>query len=200
MKVKADEGATLPAPAQARVATLFDTHVDRLYRIARRLVSSRDDALDLVQETFLKVAQSPQTVPHGAQDEEAWLVRVLVNIRRDQWRRATVRRLHEPRLRESVIAQDNPEGTYVSQATVWRALDHLSPRRRAVLVMSELEGMEMPAIASMLGISVITVRWHLARARRELARRIQDQEGAHNEQVEIRVAGRRPAASRSSTP
>ena len=200
MNAKPDERAPSPGQTQARLATLFDTHADRLYRIARRLVSSRDDALDLIQETFLKIAQSPRTVPHGTQNEEAWLVRVLVNIRRDQWRRATVRRLHEPHLRESAIRRDDPEGTYVRHATVWRALDHLSPRRRAVLVMSDLEGMDTPAIASMLGISLITVRWHLARARRELARRIQDQEGAQNEQAEIRVAGCRPAGSRGSTP
>jgi RNA polymerase sigma factor (sigma-70 family) len=113
MKAKPDERAELSAATQARVSALFDAHADRLYRIARRLVSSRDDALDLLQETFLKIARSPKTVPHGAQAEEAWLVRVLVNIRRDQWRKATVRRLHQPRLRESAIAQDDPERTFV---------------------------------------------------------------------------------------
>ena len=37
-----------------RLAALFDSHHDRLYRLARRLSPSADDALDLVQETFLK--------------------------------------------------------------------------------------------------------------------------------------------------
>jgi DNA-directed RNA polymerase specialized sigma24 family protein len=66
-----------------RLAGLFDAHHDRLYRLARRLTASADDALDLVQETFLKAAKSPNAVPVGATNEEAWLVRVLINIRRD---------------------------------------------------------------------------------------------------------------------
>jgi DNA-directed RNA polymerase specialized sigma24 family protein len=36
-----------------RLASLFDIHHERLYRLARRLAPSKDDALDLVQETFL---------------------------------------------------------------------------------------------------------------------------------------------------
>ena len=67
-----------------RVAALFDAHHERLYRLARRLTPSVDDALDLVQETFLRAARSPRAVPFGSSPEEAWLVRVLINICRDQ--------------------------------------------------------------------------------------------------------------------
>ena len=78
-----------------RLAVLFDRHYDRLYRLARRLTGSADDALDLVQETFLKAAKSPQSVPLGFANEEAWLVRVLINIRRDQWRKTSSRNRYE---------------------------------------------------------------------------------------------------------
>lgn len=90
---------TLPIVAASdpmeRVASLFDTHYDRLYRLARRLAPSADDALDLVQETFLRAARSPKSIPVGARNEEAWLVRVLINIRRDQWRWTSVRDRHD---------------------------------------------------------------------------------------------------------
>lgn len=155
-----------------RLAQLFDAHYDRLYRLARRLTASRDDALDLVQETFLKAARSPRSIPLGFASEEAWLVRVLINIRRDQWRKTLTRRHFEETetgLTMVLPANADLEAGVIAKATVWRALDVLSPRRRAVVVMHELEGLAIQAIASLLGISQITVRWHLAMGKRELA-------------------------------
>lgn len=162
--------AALTTDSAGRLSALFDDHYERLYCLARRLVSSGDDARDLVQETFLRAARSLASVPKGGPaEEEAWLVRVLVNVRRDEWRRAAVRRRHEEASGSSTIGQGD-EAAFVARATVWRALDTLTPRRRAVVVMRELEGLAVPDIARMLGVSAVTVRWHLARARRDLAR------------------------------
>jgi RNA polymerase sigma-70 factor (ECF subfamily) len=74
----------LPTTSSDRLAALFEAHSDRLYRLARRLTPTRDEARDLVQETFLRAAAAPTLVPSGHRDEESWLVRVLVNIQRDQ--------------------------------------------------------------------------------------------------------------------
>jgi RNA polymerase sigma-70 factor, ECF subfamily len=162
-------------PAE-RLAALFDAHHTRLYRLARRLTSSADDALDLVQETFLKVVRAPMAVPHGASDEEAWLVRILVNIRRDQWRKAAVRKRHDdPHPRADDVASS--EAAVVAHATVWRALDALAPRRRAVVVLHELEELDPKDIAKLLGITTVTVRWHLSRGRRELTRILKATDG-----------------------
>ena len=167
----------LPDDHADRLSALFDAHHDRLYRLARRLVSSVDDALDLMQETFLRVAGSPHAVPPGLTSEEAWLVRIMINVRRDQWRKAAVRTRHQRELGRPSGVDHGPEAALIARATVWRALDVLAPRRRAVIVMSELEGLAIPAIASTLGISAVTVRWHLSRGRRELARILNPQIG-----------------------
>ena len=71
---------------------------------------------------------------------------------------------------QTAQTEQNPETTLIAKTTVWQALDRLPPRRRAIIVMYELEAMSMDAIASLLGISAITVRWHLAAGRRDLAR------------------------------
>ena len=153
-----------------RLGSLFDSHHQRLYRLARRLARGSEDARDLVQETFLRAARSPGSIPEGASREEAWLVRVLVNICRDRWRKAAVRtRAHAYEVPPDVSG-DNPESAVLARATVWRALDLLPPRRRAAIVLYELEGTSIPAIAAMLGVSPVTVRWHLSRGRRELAK------------------------------
>jgi RNA polymerase sigma-70 factor (ECF subfamily) len=163
--------------AEDRLGVLFDAHHQRLYRLARRLSRSADDARDLVQETFLRAARAPRSVPEGPSQEEAWLVRVLVNLCRDQWRQAARRRqLDEGGDAMRALPQADPESAVVARSVVWRALDALAPRRRAVVVMYELEGAPIGRIAALLGVSEVTVRWHLSVGRRQLARVIRDQE------------------------
>ena len=167
-----------------RLACLFDVHYDRLYRLARRLAPSADDALDLVQETFLKAARSPKAIPDGTRDEEAWLVRVLINTRRDQWRKISIRDRHDKagfHCIHSASAGGNPETALIAKSAIWQALDVLPPRRRAIVVMYELEGLGISAIASLLDISVITVRWHLSIGRRDLGRALRGYRGGSNE-------------------
>ncbi|MEO8484491.1 MAG: sigma-70 family RNA polymerase sigma factor [Acidobacteriota bacterium] len=159
-----------PADHHDRLATLFDAHYDRLHRLARRLTPNADDAKDLVQETFLRTARRMTSMPDGFAREEAWLVRVLVNIRRDQWRQAATRRRHDEIHQPPALATRSDESAVIARATVWHALDALTPRRRAVIVLHELDDMPVPAIASLLGITAVTVRWHLSFGRRELAR------------------------------
>lgn len=148
-----------------RLGELFDAHHARLSRLARRLTSDPEEAHDLVQEAFLRAARSPARVPEGAA-AEPWLVRVVVNLCRDRQRR---RRIRQRPLAEIVPQQPgSPESAAVARATVQAALARLSPRRRAVLVLHELEGVDVVEVARLLGIARVTVRWHLAAARRDL--------------------------------
>ena len=148
------------------LAALFDAHHRRLYSLASRMCRTRDDARDCVQETFLRAARHPGSVPVGASSEEAWLVRVLINICRDGWRRQAVRNQahvdperHDPGHEDAVIAR----------SLVQMALDRLPPRRRAILVLYEIDGTGIAEIARLLGIAPVTVRWHLSRGRTQMA-------------------------------
>ena len=175
------------ADAADRLGTLFDAHHQRLYRLARRLSSNREEARDLVQDTFLRAARAPAAVPVGERAEEAWLVRVLVNLCRDKWRQTTTR--ERLRLRQGyggqvdrstgapIVEAANPEAALVARSLVWRALATLDPRRRAVIVMHELEGTPVETIARMLGVTSVTVRWHLSKGRRQLAAVIRGEGG-----------------------
>jgi len=165
-----DTAAAGSAAAANRLGTLFDLHHSRLFRLARRLSRNPEEARDLVQETFLRAARSPTSIPEG-DAAEAWLVRVLVNIQRDEWRRRAARKRLDPE-GEAESARPVPhdtEASFVAKTTVWDALERLQPRRRAVIVMYELEGATIPAIAKSLGVTAVTVRWHLSMGRRELA-------------------------------
>lgn len=156
-------------PAQ-RVGALFDAHHQRLFRLARRLVREKDDACDLVQETFLRVARAPERVPSGVANEEAWLVRVLINLCKDSWRHAAIRTKAVAERRIAAPGAVSPESGFMAHAMVWQALELLPPRRRAILVLYELEGATIPGISRLLGITPVTVRWHLMVGRREMAK------------------------------
>lgn len=153
-----------------RVGALFDAHHQRLFRLARRMARSAEDARDVVQETFLRAARSPGSIPYGATNEEAWLVRVLINICRDRWRQNAVRTRAAAEGHVAPADAVHIESGILARAMVWQALDGLPPRRRAILVMYELEGATIPAIARLLGVTPVTVRWHLSIGRREMAR------------------------------
>jgi RNA polymerase sigma-70 factor (ECF subfamily) len=163
--------------AANRLGMLFDAHHLRLYRLARRLSGNADEARDLVQDAFLRAARAPGSVPAGASAEEAWLVRVLINLCRDRWRQT----MNRERLNRAAVPPDaestNPEGAFVARSIVWAALATLDPRRRAVLVMHELDGLPIEVIARTLGVTKVTVRWHLSKGRRQLAEVIRGKGG-----------------------
>ena len=168
------ESLTMPLPAETTessddlLAALFNRHQERLYRLARRMSGDAETARDLVQETFLRAARR-SSLPAHESGREAWLVRVLVNLCRDRWRRQRVRRRHEDDLPAPPVAGD-PESSAVAKATVRAALARLKPRRRAVLVLAELEELPPADIAPLLGLRPATVRWHLSVGRKELSR------------------------------
>ena len=160
-----DEGAA----AADRLGMLFDAHHQRLCRLARRMCGSADEARDLVQDTFLRAARSPASVPVGESAEEAWLVRVLVNLCRDRWRKTANRDRLDRSTGAATVEAVDPEAAFVARSVVWQALESLDPRRRAVVVMHELEGTPVTVIARTLGVTAVTVRWHLSKGRRQLA-------------------------------
>jgi RNA polymerase sigma-70 factor (ECF subfamily) len=158
-----------------RLSHLYDTHEDKLYRLARRLTASASDAEDLLQDTFLKAAQAIGSIPVGCPNEEAWLTRVLVNTQRDRWRRKAVRQRAAPVLRaDSATLPSSAESALIAREAVWSALDALRPRQRAIVILAEIDGQPPDAIARTLGLTVMTVRWHLSMARRALRRSLAD--------------------------
>ena len=97
-------------------------------------------------------------------------MRVLINICRDRWRHSAVQA--RARMNGSVSAEPafNPEPHLMAKSLVRRALDELPPRRRAILILYELEGATIPTIAKLVGVTPVTVRWHLSIGRREMAK------------------------------
>jgi RNA polymerase sigma-70 factor (ECF subfamily) len=168
---------TLDTSVQAdpveRLGKLFDAHQPRLYGLARRLSRDPEEARDLVQETFLRAARRPASIPESKKGAEAWLVRILVNLCRDRWRRLRVRNEARNQPVWSMGRTDDPEAVASARSTVQDALSRLRPKTRAILVMHEIEGRSRSDIAALLGLSEVTVRWHVATGRSNLRKYLQ---------------------------
>jgi len=157
---------------ERRIDGLFQQHHHGLWRFALRMTGDAELARDLTQDTFLRALT--RRVPEGARQAEAWLMQTLVNLCRDAHRRRSVRRVHRDRARVATQPRPaaDPESAAAAHGKVDAAIAALSSRRRAVLVLHELDGRNVEDVAQLLGLRVATVRWHLARARKELRKRL----------------------------
>jgi RNA polymerase sigma factor (sigma-70 family) len=161
-----------PTAGSVDLAQLFEQHGRRLFRLARRLTGGSAEAEDLVQEAFLRAARALRAVPAEAAAAERWLVTILVRLAHDRFRRNRVRDDAAAALAYVPTAAGDPETAAIARRDVAFALASLPPRRRAVVVLHELEERDTAEIARLLGIARVTVRWHLAAGRRELGQRL----------------------------
>jgi RNA polymerase sigma-70 factor (ECF subfamily) len=158
---------------------LVRRYQDRLYPTALRLTGRSEDALDLLQEAFLRAYRKLAQF-HGHSSFYTWLYRLMVNLALSNRRR---RRLANGRPYEATSNLDLAADPDLSDPAapleraerdrqVQLALNALAPDHRAVLVMKDLDGMRYEEIAGTLGVPVGTVRSRLHRARGELRDRL----------------------------
>jgi len=161
--------------------TIYDLYFEAVYRTAFRYTRSRQDAEDILQETFVKAFKNI-----GKFDFErsaslaAWLGRICTNSALSQLRnRRTRKDLETYSLTDS--AQDPPSaGLSPEEATLHRQIAEcldknlrlLSPRQQLMFRMKYIEGRERNEIARELGCSPNTVKKHLGRALVVLRRRL----------------------------
>lgn len=165
---------------EAAFKDLYRTHRTDVHRIVYRLLGPTDDLEDVIQEVFLQVYRSIGNFK-GQAKFTTWLHRVAVNVGLQYLRRkrSTVVSRQDERLEERPAEEGcgirTPHECAETQErirSVYRALDQLSPKKRAVLVMHDMQGMSAQKIAEVVGSPVFTVRTRLFYARREFYKKI----------------------------
>jgi RNA polymerase sigma-70 factor (ECF subfamily) len=176
-----DAGARLRAAvlrAQGGDAASFREVVEgsheTVFRLAVALVGDRDEAADVVQETYIRAWDRLGELRDGAA-VVGWICRIARNVAHDR-RRGWWSRIRAPLVEEPASSvAPAPDEVFAAAETalaVRRALSRLPEKHRTVLVLRELEGMSYEEIAEALGIPVGTVESRLHRAREGLARRL----------------------------
>jgi RNA polymerase sigma-70 factor, ECF subfamily len=149
---------------------LVRRYIRRAFTVAFRLLGHREDAEDLVQETFMILLRQIEDFELG-RPFGPWMYRILIN-RGLNARKARARRMTEA-LPDDVVGVEAPD-LAVERAEVRArfraALESLPPRQRIVIELIELDGFTRGEVADALAISDGTVRWHVHDAWRTLRR------------------------------
>jgi RNA polymerase sigma-70 factor (ECF subfamily) len=143
-------------------------HLDRIYRAALALCNSREDAEDLVQETYAKVLAKPRRLKSG--DELGYLLVTLRNTYFTSRRTASRRPRADVELDAVAAADPRPDAQPAAAAEldeVFGAIAALPDDFRDALVAVDVAGLSYGEAAKLLGTkeATITSRLHRARAR-----------------------------------
>jgi RNA polymerase sigma-70 factor, ECF subfamily len=148
-------------------------HVDRLYRAAWALCGSREDAEDLVQETFARVLSRPRVL--SGDDELYYLMRVLRNTYFTSRRTAGRRPVTAATLEDVVAADPRPMGRpeqALEMQEVYATIAALPEDRRLALVAVDVLGLSYREAARALRVREATITTRLFRARKQVAREL----------------------------
>jgi len=162
---------------RAFLVLLFNKHRSALLRHVERLVHSREDAAELVQETYLRVMRHVQTSRFEAA-ARAYLFQTATNLARDHYRRQRFRdhqRLDE--VPEVALSADGPAPDQAADADqvyalLRAAIEALPPVTRAVFLKARVDNLGYAEIARQLGISIRTVERRVAEALQILCDRV----------------------------
>ena len=191
--------AGLRAGSDAAYESLVRATSARLLAVARRIVGSEEEARDVVQEAFISAFKAIDRFEGNAK-LSTWLHRIVVN--KALMRLRTRKRKPEESI-EPLLPSFKEDGHQVQPATTWtegadvkveraetrafvRAqIDTLPDTYRTVLLLRDIEEMNTPETAAMLGISENAVKIRLHRARQALRALLDERFGAGS----TRVAG-----------
>ncbi len=177
--------------AEARDRSRFEDEAlgfaDQVYRVARRLVGSREEAEDLVQETYVRAFRSWRSFTPGT-NMRAWLLRILTNLNVDRGRRVQRTPQTQPleetdyylanklasAAGEEALDQDHVVER-LSQDSVVTALSEISPQFREVVVLVDIGDFTYADAAQILDVPIGTVMSRLHRGRRALKQRLAEE-------------------------
>jgi RNA polymerase sigma-70 factor (ECF subfamily) len=148
---------------------LVRAHLPRARFVAARIMRHPEDVEDLIQEAFLRALEKIDTFD-ASRAFGPWFVRLLTNLGLDVHRRRAARpeaeEGPEPASPKPTPHEDVESGEIRERFD--RALGDLPPRQRLAVWLFEVNGLHTAEIAADMGVSQVTVRWHLHQGRRAL--------------------------------
>ena len=168
------------APARGEAARLYEQHRHAVFRFCLQRLNGREEADDAVQTTFMYALMSLRrgVVPEF---ELAWLLKIATNVCSSRRRAASRRgRVESPHDLDAI--QDRlraPEARPANAHDLRAALGQMPESQRRAILLREWQGLTYREISDELGLSHQAVETLLFRARRTLARKLDDARAAY---------------------
>jgi len=172
------------------LAQRFEAHREHLRAVAFRMLGSRSEAEDAVQESWLRLSRA---APETLENLGGWLTTVVGRVCLDLLRTRKTRREEAIGIEaESVANGDNTERDIALADSIGVAmltvLDTLSPPERVAFVLHDMFNLSFEDIAAILGRSQVAARQLASRARRRVQRRPAESEADRLRQGELVAA------------
>ena len=144
---------------------LYERHFEELMRYCLQLCRSRETALDLVQETFLKALEREEAMDaYSPEQQRSWLYRAAKNLFLDGVRKSALLR----RKQSLLLDEEEMEEGGCARAETELLLLRLPQEDRTLFRLRYLEGYSAVELAEMFDMPAATVRTRLLRARHRL--------------------------------
>jgi RNA polymerase sigma-70 factor (ECF subfamily) len=153
--------------------TLVDRYKDRLFNMLNRMLSSEDEARDLLQETFLRVWQHKQSYDFRYAFS-TWIYTIALNLARNELRRR--KRFHFFDIfdfSEKLPAKEEKKGSSPKLKDLLdKEIERLPEKYRTAFVLRDVDSLSYEEIAQVLSIPLGTVKSRVNRARSILRKRL----------------------------
>jgi len=151
-------------------------HKDKMFRFARRILLDDDDAMDIVQEAFLRIWINKNKL-EDVENKEAWCMRVTKNLALDKLKSGHTRHLSQMSEHHIAIASGNADPSRTTEmkdtiSSITKILGTLPETQRHVVHLRDIEGYSYKEIAEILNVDMSNVKICLFRARRAIREKL----------------------------
>jgi RNA polymerase sigma factor (sigma-70 family) len=170
-----DRASTQRTAAKPLLDSLYRTQAPRLLRFFSRRID-RQDAPDLVHESFVRFAGAASSSISEPEQPEAYLNQIATNLLRNRARAAVQRSVARHVCADDVLLPANDALATLEARDMLNRLEaamaRLSPKTREIFMAHRIDGLSYKQIGADTGLSVKGVEWHMSKAIAHIARAV----------------------------
>lgn len=159
---------------------------DKIYNLGLKFFGNKDDAYDLLQETYIKAYEALPNF-EGKSSFSTWLYRIATNFALMKLRKEKIKKISIDEIKEKSDGSyenieisdwtDNPYFHYKNEELreiLNSAIDSLPPKYKTIFILHDIEGLSIPEVAEILSLSIPTTKTRIHRSRLYLREKLQE--------------------------